>query len=56
MRARLARDTTCGPYVGYFGGSYTTVSDGSGSSISVPSGSRGFHGWFQFGAKATCSF
>ncbi len=52
----LSKLFAIGPYVGYFGGSYTTVSDGSGSSISVPSGNRAFHGWFQFGAKATFSF
>jgi hypothetical protein len=45
-----------GPYVGYYGGSYTTLSasgGGTSGSETIPSGLRAFHGWFQFGVKGT---
>lgn len=51
----LSKLFSLGPYVGYFGGSYTTLS-ANGNSESVPSGFRAFHGWFQIGAKGTFSF
>jgi hypothetical protein len=52
----LSRMFAIGPYVGYFGGSYTSVSgdlSGSGVNGSIPSEFRSFHGWIQFGAKGT---
>jgi hypothetical protein len=52
----LSKMLAVGPYVGYFGGSYTNISaSGSGSSASdtIPSEFRAFHGWFQFGVKGT---
>ncbi len=52
----LSKTFAIGPYLGYFGGSYTSVSgDLSGSSVngSIPSEFRSFHGWVQVGAKGT---
>jgi hypothetical protein len=52
----LSRMFAVGPYVGYFGGSYSTVSgQWSGDPVgpSIPSDYRAFHGWVQFGAKGT---
>jgi hypothetical protein len=45
-----------GPYLGYFGGTYTNVSVSGtvlSQSESIPSANRAFHGWFQFGVKGT---
>ncbi len=45
-----------GPWLGYFGGSYSTVSgtwSGEAQGPTIPSDARAFHGWFQFGAKGT---
>lgn len=52
----LSRMFAIGPYVGYFGGSYTSVSaDLSGTAVNgtIASEFRAFHGWIQFGAKGT---
>jgi hypothetical protein len=52
----LSRTFAVGPYLGYFGGSYTSLSatqSGVSASASVPSEFRSFHGWIQFGAKGT---
>ncbi len=49
-----------GPYVGYFGGSFTswsaTDSNGVYTSGTYGSGVAAFHGWFQIGAKGTFNF
>jgi hypothetical protein len=45
-----------GPYLGYFGGTYTSLSstlNGATASTPIDSEFRAFHGWFQFGAKGT---
>ncbi len=47
-----------GPYVGFFGGEYTSLSisglgAGLDGSTTIPSSSRTFHGWWQFGVKGT---
>jgi hypothetical protein len=52
----LSKLFSLGPYLGYFGGSYTNLADGSGTSATIPSSNRAFHGWFQFGAKGTFNF
>jgi len=52
----LSRMFALGPYLGYFGGTYTNVSLSSSllsQSESIPSANRAFHGWFQFGVKGT---
>jgi hypothetical protein len=52
----LSRTFAVGPYVGYFAGSYTSVSsslNGVGGSSAIDSAFRAFHGWIQFGAKGT---
>ncbi len=52
----LSRMFAVGPYVGYFGGTYTSLSsdqNGVTASSSIPSEFRAFHGWIQFGAKGT---
>ena len=52
----LSRTFAVGPYLGYFGGSYTSVSsslNGVGGSSAIDSEFRAFHGWIQFGAKGT---
>jgi hypothetical protein len=54
----LSRAFALGPYLGYFGGTYTNVSVSSSlvnDSQSIPSANRSFHGWFQFGVKGTLS-
>jgi hypothetical protein len=55
----LSKLFALGPYVGYFGGTYTSVS-GTGivtvTDSSIPSSQRTFHGWFQIGAKGTFNF
>lgn len=50
--------TTVGPYVGFFGGTYSTMSTagmghGNGAAESIPSDVRSFHGWVQFGLKGS---
>ena len=46
-----------GPYLGYSGGTYTSgtgsLSGIGGSTESIPSSLRTFHGWFQFGLKGS---
>jgi hypothetical protein len=52
----LSKMFSVGPYVGFSGGTYTTLSNSSGgtnASVSIPSANRAFHGWFQFGVKGT---
>jgi outer membrane protein W len=52
----LSKMFAVGPYVGFSGGTYTTLSGSSGStsnSVSIPSADRAFHSWFQFGVKGT---
>ena len=53
----LSKMFALGPYVGYFGGTYTNVSSSGAASGfidgSIPSEVRAFHGWFQFGVKGT---
>jgi hypothetical protein len=52
----LSRMFAVGPYLGYFGGTYTSLSsslNGSGASSAIDSEFRAFHGWIQFGAKGT---
>jgi hypothetical protein len=53
----VAKAFAIGPYVGYSGGTYTTISGNigglGGGSDSIPSEFRTFHGWFQFGLKGT---
>ena len=52
----LSKMFALGPYVGYFGGTYTNVSSSGFAEFingSIPSEDRAFHGWFQFGVKGT---
>jgi hypothetical protein len=45
-----------GPWIGFFGGSYSTVSgtwSGEQQGPTIPSSARTFHCWLQFGAKGT---
>jgi hypothetical protein len=57
----LSKQFAIGPYLGYFGGTYTSASasanvpgfSGLSGSDSIPSGVRTFHGWFQFGVKGS---
>lgn len=52
----LSKLFALGPYVGYFGGTYTSssiTSQGQTVSGSIPSSERAFHGWIQIGAKGT---
>lgn len=55
----LSKLFSIGPYLGYFGGTYTNVT-GTGSnpvgSQTIDSAFRTFHGWFQIGAKGTFNF
>jgi hypothetical protein len=48
----LSKMFAVGPYVGFFGGQYTSGSI-DGTSTTIPSANRTFHGWWQFGAKGT---
>jgi len=53
---QLSKTFAIGPYVGYFGGSYTSLSadiSGTTESGTIASEFRAFHGWIQFGAKGT---
>jgi len=52
----LSKTFAVGPYVGYFGGTYTSLSanlSGASTSSAIDSEFRAFHGWIQFGAKGT---
>ena len=52
----LSKMFSVGPYVGFSGGTYTTLSGsfgGTNASASIPSANRAFHSWFQFGVKGT---
>ena len=53
----LSRTFAVGPWLGFFGGSYSNASftdeAGSTSSGTIDSGLRAFHGWLQFGLKGT---
>ncbi len=52
----LSKTFAVGPYVGYFGGTYSSLSatqNGAETSSSIPSEYRSFHGWVQVGAKGT---
>ena len=53
----VARAFAFGPYVGFFAGSYTTMSGtgpgAGGYNGAIDLSSRAFHGWFQFGLKGT---
>jgi hypothetical protein len=54
----LSKTFALGPYVGFFGGTYTNLTYGSGSSESrwaVDPSSRAYHGWLQLGLKGTLS-
>jgi hypothetical protein len=41
-----------GPYVGFFGGQYSSATV-DGKSTTIASSAREFHGWWQFGLKGT---
>jgi hypothetical protein len=41
-----------GPYVGFFGGQYSSAT-ADGNSKTIASANREFHGWWQFGLKGT---
>jgi hypothetical protein len=52
----ISRTFGVGPWLGYYGGSYSTVSgtwSGALQGPTIASDARTFHGWFQFGAKGT---
>jgi len=53
---KLANAFGIGPYVGFLAGTYSNIS-ATGTSLgwggSIPSDGRSFHGWLQFGVKAT---
>jgi hypothetical protein len=52
----LSKTFAVGPYFGYFGGTYTSLSanlSGASTSSAIDSEFRAFHGWIQFGAKGT---
>jgi hypothetical protein len=56
----LSKLFALGPYVGYFGGTYTNQS-ATGDAVldgpsTIDSSLRSFHGWFQIGAKGTFNF
>ena len=48
----LATMFAAGPYVGFFGGQYTSATD-SGGSRTIASANRQFHGRLQLGLKGT---
>lgn len=53
---KLSKAVALGPYVGFFGGTYTNLSYRNGSSESrwaVDPSSRSYHGWVQVGLKGT---
>jgi len=50
----LSKMFAAGPYVGFFGGQYSSATDNAGSHT-IASANRQFHGWLQFGLKGTVS-
>jgi len=50
----LSKMFAAGPYVGYFGGQYSSASI-DGRSNPIASANRQFHAWLQFGLKGTVS-
>jgi hypothetical protein len=48
----LSRMFAVGPYVGFFGGQYSSATV-NGNSFTIASANRQFHGWWQFGVKGT---
>jgi hypothetical protein len=48
----LSKMFAAGPYVGYFGGQYSSATV-DGSSFTIASANRQFHGWVQLGLKGT---
>jgi hypothetical protein len=56
---RLSPTFAIGPYLGFLGGNYTTITatgTAQGWGGAIPSGGRSFHGWLQFGLKGTATF
>jgi len=54
----LSKTLALGPYVGFFGGTYTNLTSRYGSSESrwaVDPSTRAYHGWIQLGLKGTLS-
>ena len=50
----LSKMFAAGPYVGFFGGQYSSATDNPGSHT-IASANRQFHGWLQLGLKGTVS-
>jgi len=50
----LSKMFAAGPYVGFFGGQYSSATDSTGSHA-IASANRQFHGWLQLGLKGTVS-
>jgi len=50
----LSRMFAAGPYVGFFGGQYSSATDNTGSNT-IAAANRQFHGWVQLGLKGTVS-
>jgi hypothetical protein len=50
----LSKMFAAGPYVGFFGGQYSSTTDLTGSQP-IASANRQFHGWLQLGLKGTVS-
>ena len=48
----LSKMFAAGPYVGFFGGQYSSATDNTGSRA-IDSANRQFHGWMQLGLKGT---
>jgi hypothetical protein len=48
----LSKTFAVGPYIGFFGGQYSSGTV-EGVSTTIPSSNRTFHGWWQLGAKGT---
>jgi len=48
----LSKMFAFGPYVGFFGGQYSSASV-DGRSLTIASANRQFHGWWQIGLKGT---
>jgi hypothetical protein len=48
----LSKMFAAGPYVGFFGGQYSSATD-NGGSRTIASANRQFHGWVQVGLKGT---
>jgi hypothetical protein len=42
-----------GPWLGFFGGQYSTATTTAGRTLTIASSNRQFHGWWQFGLKGT---